>query len=139
MKTTRQTQREAKQMFRLCLVNGLVDADRARQVVQRVIDGKRRGYLALVGQFLRLLKLECDRHTAEIASAVPLGGDLRDRINTDLEHLYGPGLQTRFVHSPELIAGVRVTVGSDVYDGSVQYRLAELWKSFSITRNGKSR
>jgi F-type H+-transporting ATPase subunit delta len=140
MKTTRQTRREAKQLFRLCLVNGLVDADRVRQVVQRVIDGKRRGYLALLSQFQRLVKLESDRHTAEIESAVPLGTDLRDRINTDLEHLYGPGLHTRFVHRPELIAGVRVSVGSDVYDGSVQYRLTELRKSFSITGgNGKSR
>ena len=37
MKTTRQAKREAKRLFRLCLVNGALDEDRAREVVQRVV------------------------------------------------------------------------------------------------------
>jgi len=37
-----------------------------------------------------------------------------------LATLYGPGLNASFTHSPALIGGVRIRVGSDVYDGSVR-------------------
>ena len=56
MKTTKQIEREAKRLFRSCLVNGLLDEGRTRQVVQRIIDGKRRGSLALLSEFQRLVK-----------------------------------------------------------------------------------
>jgi len=72
MKTTKQSKREAIRLFRLCFVNGLLDESRARQVVQRVIDAKRRGGLALLAHFQRLVKLEVARRTAEVESAVPL-------------------------------------------------------------------
>jgi F-type H+-transporting ATPase subunit delta len=130
MKTSRQIKREAKRLFRLCLVNGLLDEGRTRQVVQRVIDDKRRGGLALLSHFQRLVKLDCARHTAEVESAMPLPGDLRARIQADLARTYGPGISALFVHNPGLIGGMRIKVGSDVYDGSVRARLAALEKGF---------
>jgi F0F1-type ATP synthase delta subunit len=36
-----------------------------------------------------------------------------------------------------LIGGMRIRVGSDVYDGSVQSGLAALEKSFGIKANGR--
>src|SRR5512135_2202817 len=77
MKTTRQLKREAKQLFRLCLVEGKVDEGIARKVVQAILQSRRRGHLALLGHFQRLLKLEYARHTAEVESAVPLPADLQ--------------------------------------------------------------
>jgi len=130
MKTTRQTKREAKRLFRLCLVNGLVDEGRTRQVVQRMIESKRRGDLALLSHFRRLMKLETARHTAEVESALPLPADLRASIQADLARIYGPGISASFVHNPELIGGVRIKVGSDVYDGSVRAKLAALERGF---------
>jgi len=130
MKTTRQIKREAKRLFRSCLVNGLLDAGRARQVVQRIIDGKRRGGLALLSQFQRLVKLDCARHTAEVESAMPLPPDFRASIQASLVRVYGPGISASFAHNPGLIGGMRIKVGSDVYDGSVRARLAALEKGF---------
>jgi F-type H+-transporting ATPase subunit delta len=130
MKTTRQTKREAKRLFRSCLVNGLLDEGRTRQVVQRIIDGKRRGGLALLSEFHRLVKLERARYTAEVESAVPVPADLRTSIQAGLARVYGPGISASFVHNPELIGGMRIKVGSDVYDGSVRARLAALEKNF---------
>jgi F-type H+-transporting ATPase subunit delta len=130
MKTTRQTKREAERLFRLCLVSGLLDEGRTRQVVQRVIEAKRRGIFALLSQFRRLVKLECARHKAEVESAVPLPADLRASIQAGLGRTYGPGISASFVHNPDLIGGMRIKVGSDVYDGSVRARLAALEKSF---------
>ena len=130
MKTTRQTKREAKRLFRSCLVNGLLDEGRTRQVVQRMIESKRRGGLAFLSHFRRLVKLESARHTAEVESAVPVPPDLRASIQARLVHVYSPGISTSFAHNPELIGGLRIKVGSDVYDGSVRARLAGLEKSF---------
>ena len=130
MKTTRQTKREAKRLFRLCLVNGLLDEARTRQVVQRIIDAKRRGGLALLSHFQRLVKLELARHTAKVESAMPLPEDLRVSVQTGLARTYGPGISASFAHNPELIGGMRIKVGSDVYDGSVRARLDALEKGF---------
>ena len=130
MKATKQLRREAKQLFRLCLVKGLLDEVRVRQVVQRVLEGKRRGSLALLSHFQRLVKLERSQHMAEVDSATPLPADLRARVLSNLERVYGPGVSTAFVHRPALIGGMRIKVGNDVYDGSVRARLATLQKSF---------
>jgi F-type H+-transporting ATPase subunit delta len=130
MKTTRQIKREAKRLFRLCLVNGLVDEGRTRQVVQRMIESKRRGDLVLLSHFRRLVKLELARHRAEVESAVPVPADLRASIQAGLARTYGPGISASFTHNPWLIGGMRIKVGSDVYDGSVRARLAELEKNF---------
>jgi len=130
MKTTRQTKREAKRLFRLCLVNGLLDEVRTRQVVQKIIDAKRRGGLALLSDFQRLVRLDSARHTAKVESAMPLPDDLRVSVQTGLARTYGPGISASFAQNPELIGGMRIKVWSDVYDGSVRGRLAELEKEF---------
>ncbi|MFP5208971.1 MAG: F0F1 ATP synthase subunit delta [Acidobacteriota bacterium] len=133
MKGNRQIRRDAKKLFHLCLAEGELDVTRVLEVVGRISGSTYRGRVALLRELHRLVKPECDRRTAEIASAVPLPGDLRKRITSDLEHVYGLGLQIRFVEKPELIGGVRVMVGSDVYDDSIRYRLALLERSFSAT------
>jgi F-type H+-transporting ATPase subunit delta len=130
MKTTKQTKREATRLFRLCLIDGLLDEGRVRQAVEQVIEGKRRGYLTLLSFFHRLVKLERARHTAEVASAVPLPADLQASVQADLQSAYGPAINILFAHRPELIGGMRIKVGSDVYDGSVQGGLAALERSF---------
>ena len=130
MKISKQARREAKQLFRICLVNGLLQEDRARQVVQRVIEVKPRGYLAILNHFQRLVKLEVERRTAKVESAVPLPADLQASVQASLARIYGPGLALSFAQNPALIGGLRLKVGSDVYDGSIQARLAALEESF---------
>ena len=82
MKITKQARREAKQLFRLCLVNGLLDENRVRQVVQRVVAAKERDSSSILAHFLRLVKLDCARHTATIESATPLPADLQAIVQT---------------------------------------------------------
>ena len=130
MKTTRQIKREAKRLFRFCLVNGLLDEARTRRIVQRIIDAKRRGGLDLLSHFQRLVKLDLARHTAQVESAMPLPEDLRASVRAGLARAYGPGIRASFMHNPGLIGGMRIKVGSDVYDGSVRARLAALEKGF---------
>ena len=86
----------------------------------------RRGALAVLSDFQRMVRLEGDRHRAIIEIATPLGDDLRKDVATNLARIYGTGLETSFEENPALIAGMRIQVGSDVYDGSVRGRLASI-------------
>jgi F-type H+-transporting ATPase subunit delta len=122
----KQARRAARDMFRFCVRDGVLDDTRARQVAGRLAASRRRGALAVLSGFQRLVRLERDRHTARVESATPLGGSLRDGIKDRLVHVYGPTLATSFDENPALIGGVRIKVGSDVYDGSIRGRLAAL-------------
>ena len=130
MRTTKQLRREAKQLFRMCRVNGLLDETRIRQAVQKVLEVNRRGSFTLLSHFRRLVKLERSRHTAEVESATSLPAVLQASIRSSLEHLYGMGVSTSFALNPALIGGMRIRVGSDVYDGSVRAGLASLQRKF---------
>jgi F-type H+-transporting ATPase subunit delta len=77
-----------------------------------------------------LVKLDRARHMAAVESATPLPAALQAALEAGLERRYGPGLTTAFAHHPGLIGGIRIQVGSDLYDGSVRAGLAALEKSF---------
>ena len=130
MKISKRARREAKQLFRLCLVNGLLDESRVRRVVQLVVAAGRRDCPAILSHFGRLVKLDLARRAAIIESATPLPADLQSDIEAELSRRYGPGLTTAFAHRPALIGGMRIQVGSDVYDGSVRAGLAALERTF---------
>ena len=126
MRANRKSGRLARTLYRLCLVDGAVDGSRARRVSRRLATSGRRGSLPILSAFRRFVSLDHDRHTAYVESATPLDPLMRDEIRVDLLRGYGPGVQISFVENPALIGGVRIKVGSDVYDGSVRSRLAAL-------------
>lgn len=126
MKITKQARRDAKQLFRSCIIDGTLDENRARQIVSLVIAQKPRGYVAVLSHFQRLLKLEIERRTAVVESAVPVTPELQASVTSELNKLYGSGLDISFAQNPSLIGGLRIKVGSDVFDGSVKARLAAL-------------
>lgn len=130
MKTSRKIERRAKRLFRLCQVNGSVDEDRIREVVSRIIAGRHRGYMALLWQFKRLVRLDREAHTAEVGTAAPLPSGLLSSVQARLRYIYGRGMRIHFTTNPDLIGGMRIKAGSDVYDRSVKSELAALERSF---------
>jgi len=130
MGRTKQARREAKQLFRFCQAEGLLDPGRVREVVRRVAESGNRSRFKLLSYFRRLVELDQARHTATVENATPMSGDMQASIQAGLSHTYGPGLNTTFTHNPELIGGMRIKVGSDVYDSSVKARLAALQALF---------
>lgn len=130
MNKLKQVRRNAKHLFRRCHTNGYLDEDAVRQVVQQILGSKRRGYLALANEFERLVRLHELQHTAEVESAAPLTSELRENVQTSLAQTYGPHLNTSFKENSSLIGGMRIKVGSDVYDGSIKAGLLALERSF---------
>jgi F-type H+-transporting ATPase subunit delta len=126
MRKTRRTRRASRRLFRACLAGGLLAQDRARRVAARIAGSGRRNRLAILSDFCRLVRLDCDRRAALVESAAPLSGELRDDIRARLTQLYGAGVEASFAHDAALIGGIRIRVGSHVYDSSVRARLAAL-------------
>ena len=130
MKTAKEIKREAKLLFRLCFVDGSLDEDRVRSVLQGILGSKRRGSLPLAGQFQRLVSLDRLQHTAEVQSATKLSSELQAELQASLARAYGSEITTSFMENPALIGGMRIRVGSDVFDGSIKAGLAALKNSF---------
>jgi F-type H+-transporting ATPase subunit delta len=126
MKANRRSRRLARQLFQLCLVDGKVNPDRVRQVAKRLGDGTERNALAVLSSLHRMVRLEHDKHSAVIESAEPLTEDVRRAVEAQLTRLHGEDLEISVAHNPSLIGGMRITVGSSVYDGSVRGRLNAL-------------
>ena len=126
MKSNRKIARSARRLFRLCLVNGVLDEARTREVARRVAVSGRRGSRAILSNFLRLVRLDLARRVAMVESAAPLPDDVRESVAAGLASTYGAGVTATFSVNPALVGGMRIKVGSDVYDGSVRARLAAL-------------
>jgi F-type H+-transporting ATPase subunit delta len=130
MKISKQEQREARQLFRSCHVNGLLDESRVRRAVELLGSQKPRGYLGILSRLHRLVKLDLEQHAARVESATPLTADLQAEVTGEIKKKYGPGVSITFGQNPALIGGLRIQVGSDLYDGSVKMRLEKLGESF---------
>lgn len=130
MKISKQAVREARQLFRSCLVEGALDENRVRQVAALLLEKKPRGYLGILERIHRLVKLEIARRTVRVENAVETSPELMQEIKSSLERKYGAGLNVNYLINPALIGGLRIQVGSDLYDGSVKLRLEKLQQSF---------
>src|SRR5207247_654688 len=61
-----------------------------------------------------------------VETANDLDTTIRSKLVDSLKEKYGGYLTAEFVVSPELLGGMRVRVGSDVWDGTVRNRLEQL-------------
>ena len=114
----------ARELFRLSLVNGRLDANRVSEISQRLITEKPRGYLQTLKELSRLVRLELDRRHAIIESASLSMRRAPRTSQTPLSQNLEDDITTEFRTSPALLGGLRVKLGSDVWDGSINSRLA---------------
>jgi F-type H+-transporting ATPase subunit delta len=108
----------------------LLDENRVRKTVGEVIAKKPRGYVAILSHLHRLVRLDLERRAGRIESAAELPEALTQSVRASLAKRYGQGVNISFAVNKELIGGLRVKVGSDVFDGSIRARLNELEASF---------
>jgi len=130
MKTARQVKRDAQELWQVCLKDGVLDEERARLVVEQIAESQRASAVPVLKQFLRLLRLDRAGRSAVVSSATPLDPAVRAEIERGLAQMPGRLVGTTFVVDPALIGGMRVQIGSTVYDGSVRAGLAALESQF---------
>ena len=130
MKGSKQSRRDAKQLFQACQVNGALEEARVRQAVALLIEKKPRGYFGTLQEFQRLVKLDVNSRSARVESAVALSEAQQQEVRASLGRLKDADVEVEFAENADLIGGMRVKLGDDVYDGSVKTRLSRLAESF---------
>ncbi|WP_432843674.1 F0F1 ATP synthase subunit delta [Dactylosporangium sp. CA-092794] len=84
-----------------------------------------RGFDSSLTRLVELAAAKRDRSVAYVTTAVPLSDAEEQSLADRLAELYGRGVSLKVDVDPRIIGGVRVKVGSDLYDGTVARRLAE--------------
>jgi F-type H+-transporting ATPase subunit delta len=84
-----------------------------------------RGFSASLSRLLELTAAKRERSIAYVTAAVPLTDDEEQRLAARLSEMYGRQVSPKIDVDPRIIGGMRVKVGSDLYDGTVARRLAE--------------
>jgi F-type H+-transporting ATPase subunit delta len=126
MKINKETRQLSKDLLRGSFVDGRLDSGRVSSLLKSLIEKKPRHYLQVLEAYKRLLRLEVEKRTATIETATELPRDAGQKIVENLKRKYGGDLTARFVVNPELLGGMRIRVGSDVWDSSVRNRLHRL-------------
>ena len=126
MKVKKETRQLARALLRASFTDGQLDKGRISSLVQSLIAKKPRDYIKVLEDYKRLLRLEVEKRHARIESATELDHSASSKIIAKLKKKYGNDLTTEFIVRPELLGGIRIRVGSDVWDGSVRNRLQRL-------------
>jgi F-type H+-transporting ATPase subunit delta len=126
MKINKEIRQISREMLRASFTDDRLDHGKVAALVQSLIARKPRNYVDILKNYRRLLRLEIEKRRAQIESATPLGPEISEQITARLKQRYGDDLATEFAVDPTLIAGMRVRVGSDVWDGTVRNRLERL-------------
>ena len=130
MKVPREAATTARRAFRMCLEGERLNDDNLRKVFKKIAELKPRNYQAILHTLVRLTRLEAARREVIVESSTPLDSNTTVRVTTGLQQKYGNDLTFEFKVTPELLGGMRIRVGNDVWDGSVKARLERLANSF---------
>lgn len=126
MKISKEARKAAKSLFISSFTNGKLDEGKVRTVVKGIAEKKPRHYLEILEGYQRYVRLELAKRHAVIESATELERGTRDKLRRALKAKYGDDLTTQFQVTPALIGGLRIKIGSDVWDNSIQTRIARL-------------
>jgi len=126
MKINKEVRQTSREMLRASFTDGQLDRGKISSFTQSLIEKRPRHFLDIVQYYKRLLRLEIDKRHAKIESATQLAPEAAKNITERLKKKYGGDLTTEFIVDPALLGGVRIRVGSDVWDGTVRSRLQRL-------------
>jgi len=126
MKINKEIRQLSREMLRASFTNGQLDSGRIWSLVDSLIARKPRHYVEVLKNYRRLLRLELEKRQARIETASEVDSAMTSELVANLKSKYGSDLTTQFFVNPELLGGMRIRVGSDVWDGTVRNRLERL-------------
>ncbi|MCC7519479.1 MAG: F0F1 ATP synthase subunit delta [Verrucomicrobiae bacterium] len=126
MKSRRDSRRAARRIFRACFADSRLDTERVRRAVRSLGGQKPRQGLAVLEEFHRLVRTEVTRWQLRIESAAPLPPECLAELQARVAARAGRPVESAASVNPALIGGLRLRLGSDVWDGSVAQRLRQL-------------
>ena len=131
MKVSKVAATTARRVFGLCQTDdGHLDEGKMRTAIARIVERKPRNYRGVLFALKRLVRLEVERSRVLVESAAELPEETRAKLESDLKSRHGDGLSFEYKITPELLGGLRVRIGNDVWDGTVKARLDRLSEAF---------
>ena len=125
MKIPREAQRHARRLFDASFVEGRLDAKRSLDVADALVATRPRHGFQVLKEFVRLVRLDIQKHTALIESAFTLSEASQVIIVAALK-ARDPQMEVTAAINTSLIGGTRIRLGSDVWDGTILKRLEQL-------------
>ena len=130
------------------LSDPVAPAERRAELVRALLEGKAKPLtirlveVALAGfggrpfsaSLSRLVELAAERRERQVAYvtvAAPLSEDEERRLGSTLSQIYGREVSVKQHVDPEILGGMSVLVGSDLYDGTIRRRLTETRKALT--------
>jgi F-type H+-transporting ATPase subunit delta len=126
MKLNKEIRQLSRKMLQASFTDGQLDPGRISSLVDSLIAKKPRNYIDVLKNYRRLLRLELEKRHATVETSGDLDPAIRSEIVANLKSKYGNDLSTEFHVDPQLLGGMRIRVGNDVWDGSVRNRLERL-------------
>ena len=126
MKINKEIRQLSRQMLRASFSDGQLDRQKIASLVDSLTRRKPRHYIEVLKNYRRLLRLELEKRSARIETASEVDSAVRSEILANLKKKYGTDLTAEFVVDLALLGGMRIRVGSDVWDGTVRGRLERL-------------
>lgn len=116
----------ARRLFRMSLEDGKVSADRVSGVLAWVEKHRPTGATTLLRAYKRLIETEISRNRAVIEFSGDLSPGTFQEIAASMSRHFNRPIEAVPVARPDLIAGIRVRVGCDIFENSVVSQLATL-------------
>lgn len=126
MKINKEIRQLSREMLRASFADGQLDSGKISSIIDLVTTRKPRSYVDVLKNYRRLLRLEVEKRRAQIETASEMDPATQSEVVTNLKKKYGSDLAPEFAVNPELLGGMRIRVGNDVWDGSVRNRLERL-------------
>jgi F-type H+-transporting ATPase subunit delta len=126
MKIRKEALRAARLLLKASMPGGRVDEGKVREYTARILKEKPRQYVQILEALHRMLRLELEKRHANIESFEELDEATRTQVLAGLAGNFGDGLTSEFKVNHDLIGGMRVKVGSTIWDGSVRERINSL-------------
>ncbi len=126
MKISKDARKLSRDLFQKSFVDGRLDDSRVRVIAAKVAETKPRHYMEILKDYQRLIRLEVEKRNAVVESAATLDKKTSEQLEKSLRAKYGKELTAEFKVNPDLIGGLRIKLGSDVWDSTVRGRLDRL-------------
>jgi F-type H+-transporting ATPase subunit delta len=126
MRLNKEARKVCRQLFRASFTSGKLDEGKVAALIQSIVEARPRHYIDILKDYQRLIRLEVQKSHAVVESSAPLAPDNSTKVQADLRKKFGTDLTTEFKVTPELLGGLRIKIGSNVWDGSVRNRIDRL-------------
>jgi len=126
VKVSKSSAQLAKRIYSLCLTEGSLDDSKLLKAIALLKKNPPSDHKGILVALKELVRLDQEAKTVTVESAEKLDSAEAVRLTNTLTKKYGEGLIFKFKVNPALIAGLKIQVGSHVFDGSLLAKINKI-------------